>query len=358
RDIEDSRPLPGIEWRIKVDRAKAARFNADIATVGGLVQFVTNGIKVGEYRPDDADDEIDIRVRFPEGTRNLDQLDLLRIATPEGNIPISNFVVREPAPKVGTIKRTDMRRTVTVMAETAPGILPADMVVELRDRLMQNRDAWPATVQWKFRGEDEEQQKAADFLGKAFLAALFIIAILLVTQFNSFYQALLILTAVIFSTGGVFLGHIILAKPFGLIMSGIGLIALAGIVVNNNIVLIDTYNILRKSGMDAREAVLRTGAQRLRPVMLTTVTTILGLLPMVLGVGIDFINRKVTIGAPSTQWWVQLASAVAGGLFFATVLTLIVTPRMLMLQARREDKKRARELQRLAQENVLSEEGV
>jgi len=358
RDIEDSRPLPGIEWRIKVDRAKAARFNADIATVGGLVQFVTNGIKVGEYRPDDADDEIDIRVRFPEGTRNLDQLDLLRIATPEGNIPISNFVVREPAPKVGTIKRTDMRRTVTVMAETAPGILPADMVVELRDRLMQNRDAWPATVQWKFRGEDEEQQKAADFLGKAFLAALFIIAILLVTQFNSFYQALLILTAVIFSTGGVFLGHIILAKPFGLIMSGIGLIALAGIVVNNNIVLIDTYNILRKSGMDAREAVLRTGAQRLRPVMLTTVTTILGLLPMVLGVGIDFINRKVTIGAPSTQWWVQLASAVAGGLFFATVLTLIVTPSMLMLQARREDKKRARELRRLAQENVLSEEGA
>src|SRR5690606_38525182 len=154
------------------------------------------------------------------------------------------------------------------------------------------------------------------------------------------------------------LGHIILAKPFGLIMSGIGLIALAGIVVNNNIVLIDTYNILRQSGMDAREAILRTGAQRLRPVMLTTVTTILGLLPMVLGIGIDFINRDVTVGAPSTQWWVQLASAVSGGLLFATVLTLVVTPSMLMIQARREERKRARELHRLAESDTLTEEGA
>ena len=138
----------------------------------------------------------------------------------------------------------------------------------------------------------------------------------------------------------------------------VGLIALAGIVVNNNIVLIDTYNILRQSGMDAREAILRTGAQRLRPVMLTTVTTILGLLPMVLGIGIDFINRDVTVGAPSTQWWVQLASAVSGGLLFATVLTLVVTPSMLMIQARREERKRARELHRLAESDTLTEEGA
>lgn len=355
RDVEDSRPLPGIEWRIKVDRAKAARFGADVATVGGVVQFVTNGIKVGEYRPDDSDDEIDIRVRFPEHERNLDQLDLLRIPTNEGNVPISNFVTREPGQKVGTIKRTDMRRTVTVMAETDPGVLASDMVNVLRNKLMAEREQFHPSIAFDFKGEDEEQQKAMAFLGKAFLVAMFIIAIVLVTQFNSFYQALLILTAVIFSTGGVFLGHMILAKPFGIVMSGIGLIALAGIVVNNNIVLIDTYNVLRATGMPAMEAVLRTGAQRLRPVLLTTVTTILGLMPMVLGINIDLMNRHVSIGGPSTQWWIQLSSAVAGGLFFATLLTLIVTPSLLMLQARWQEKKLERRRHRLAETDNLTE---
>ncbi|MDX1443528.1 MAG: efflux RND transporter permease subunit [Gammaproteobacteria bacterium] len=355
RDIEDSRPLPGIEWRMKVDRAKAARFGADVATVGGVVQFVTNGIKVGEYRPDDSDDEIDIRVRFPSEERNLDQLDMLRIPTQQGNVPISNFVVREPGEKVGTIKRTDMRRTVTIMADHAPDTLASELVNELRTKL-QDAEGLSPRVQFSFKGEDEEQQKAAAFLMKAFGVALFVIAIVLVTQFNSFYQAFLILTAIIFSTGGVFLGHLLMNKPFGIVMSGIGVIALAGIVVNNNIVLIDTYNVLRNSGMPAMEAVLRTGAQRLRPVLLTTVTTILGLLPMVLGINIDLIGRDITIGGPSTQWWIQLASAVAGGLFFATVLTLIVTPSLLMLQANHEDRKRARERHRMAEAEHLVEQ--
>ena len=356
RDIEDSRPLPGIEWRIKVDRAKAARFGADVATVGGVVQFVTNGIKVGEYRPDDSDDEIDIRVRFPTEERNLDQLDMLRIPTQQGNVPISNFVTREAGQKVGTIKRTDMRRTVTIMADHAPGTLASELVNELRGKL-ESAEGLSQRVQFSFKGEDEEQAKAAAFLGKAFGVALFIIAIVLVTQFNSFYQAFLILTAIIFSTGGVFLGHILMNKPFGIVMSGIGVIALAGIVVNNNIVLIDTFNVLRKSGVPAMEAVLRTGAQRLRPVLLTTVTTILGLLPMVLGINIDLIGRDVTIGGPSTQWWIQLASAVAGGLFFATLLTLIVTPSLLMLQANREEKKLAKQRRRMAEAEHLVEQG-
>ncbi|POF58181.1 MFS transporter, partial [Vibrio vulnificus] len=165
----------------------------------------------------------------------------------------------------------------------------------------------------------------------AFMIALAVMALILITQFNSFYQAFLILSAVLFSTVGVFAGLLIFQKPFGVIMSGIGVIALAGIVVNNNIVLIDTYNQLRQRGLDKEEAILRTGVQRLRPVMLTTVTTILGLLPMVLEMNIDLINQKIEFGAPSTQWWSQLATAVAGGLAFATVLTLVLTPCLLML---------------------------
>ena len=159
-------------------------------------------------------------------------------------------------------------------------------------------------------------------------------AIILVTQFNSLYQAGLILTAVVFSTGGVLLGHLVLGMPFGVIMSSVGVITLAGIVVNNNIVFIDTYNVLRRRGTDAFDAILRTCAMRLRPVLLTTVTTIVGLMPMVLGVNINLIAREVSIGAPSSQWWTQLASSVAGGLAFATVLTLFLTPSLLMIQAR------------------------
>jgi multidrug efflux pump len=184
-----------------------------------------------------------------------------------------------------------------------------------------------------FKGEDEEQAKAQAFLSRAFLVALFIMAAILITQFNSFYSAFLILFAVVMSTVGVLMGLLITDSPFGIVMNGIGVIALAGIVVNNNIVLIDTHDRLRETLSDPLEAILRTGVQRLRPVLLTSVTTILGLMPMVLGVNIDFLTREITYGAPSTQWWRQLSTSIVFGLGFATVLTLLVTPSALMLKA-------------------------
>jgi len=330
-NIEDGRPLPGIEWQIRVNRAEAAKFGADITLVGAMVQLVTNGIKIGEYRPDDSDDEIDIRVRYPSDSRNLSQIDELRIPTPGGLVPISTFVERVPAQKVSTITRTDMRRTMTLEADVAQGYLVSEVIAELRE-LLPSLGLDPR-VTAEFRGTIEDQEEDEKFLGNAMLMALSIMAIILVTQFNSIYQAGLILTAVLFSTGGVLLGHLIMDMPFGIIMSSVGVITLAGIVVNNNIVFIDTYNVLRKRGMAAKDAVLRTCAIRLRPVLLTTVTTIVGLMPMVLGLNINLIAREVSIGAPSSQWWTQLASSVAGGLAFATVLTLFLTPSLLMIQA-------------------------
>ncbi|MDJ0748821.1 MAG: efflux RND transporter permease subunit [Woeseiaceae bacterium] len=330
-NVEDTRPLPGIEWQIKVDRAEAARFGADVSLVGAMVQLVTNGIKIGEYRPDDSDDEIDIRVRYPEDSRSLAQIDELRIPTEQGQVPISTFIEREPAQKVGTIRRTDMRRTLVIDADVAAGVLVDDVVRELKAELPEL--AIDSRVSFSFRGSTEDQQEDMDFLARAMLMALAIMAIILVTQFNSIYQALLILTAVLFSTGGVLLGHLFMGKPFGVIMSSVGVITLAGIVVNNNIVFIDTYNVLRNRGERPFDAVLRTCAVRLRPVLLTTVTTIVGLMPMVLGVNINLIERDVSIGAPSSQWWTQLASSVAGGLAFATILTLLLTPSLLMIQA-------------------------
>jgi multidrug efflux pump len=329
-DVEDDRPLPGIEWQINVDRTMAARFGADITLVGNAIQMVTNGIKVSDYRPDDADDEVDIIVRLPQDQRDLDSLDRLRVQTRYGLVPISNFVTIKPAPKTGNINRVDGQRVMTVKADVPEGVLPANKVAEIQHWLDNNAQL-DSRLDLTFKGEDEDKREAQEFLFKAFLVALFIMAVILVTQFNSFYQAFLILTAVIFSTVGVFLGLLTTGQPFGIVMSGVGVIALAGIVVNNNIVLIDTYNILRAKGMEVVEAILRTAAQRLRPVMLTTVTTILGLMPMVLKLNLDLIHRDITVGAPSTQWWVQLATGVAGGLAFATILTLVLTPCMLLL---------------------------
>ena len=328
-DVTDSRPTPGIEWQVKVDRTEASRYGADITAVGNAIKLVTNGIKVGAYRPDDTDDEVEIRVRFPYSDRNIDELDRLRVPTESGAVPIGNFVQRVAVPRVGTINRADGRRVLTVEADVPEGVLPNDKVTEIKHWL-KSADI-DSRVDVEFKGEDEEQRQAEAFLVKAFGIALFIMAIILVTQFNSFYQAFLILSAVVLSTVGVLLGLLITGQPFGIVMSGVGVIALAGIVVNNNIVLIDTYNILRRRGMDTIEAVMRTGAQRLRPVLLTTVTTILGLMPMVLGINIDLMDRAISIGGPSTQWWTQLATAVAGGLAFATVLTLVLTPSLLVL---------------------------
>ena len=331
RNVEDSRSLAGIEWRMEVDRAQAARFGADVTTVGSAIQLVTNGVKVGEFRPDDADEEIDIRVRFPSGDRSLARLGELRITTPNGTIPISNFVTRTPAQTVGTIERTDLRRTLKISADLAPGALVKQTVGKI-SALLPTLGIDPA-VAVAFRGGNEDQDDAAQFLKRAMLIALALMGVILITQFNSVFQAILILTAVLFSTGGVLLGHMITNTPFGIMMSGVGTIALAGIVVNNNIVLIDTYNHIRRTAASAREAILRTCAQRLRPVILTTITTILGLMPMVVGMNIDLINRQLSFGGPGSQWWTQMASAVAGGLAFATLLTLLLTPSLLMIQA-------------------------
>ncbi len=336
-NIEDDGSKPGIEWQLKIDRSLAAIYGADATLVGSSVQMVTNGLKLGEYRPDDVDDELDIRVRFPEEKRNISRLDEIRVKTGQGLVPVSSFVERKASPKVDTIHRVDGKRVVSIRANLVPG---AQLVQELPklEKVLPTLGL-PPTVEIAIKGQNEDQQESQDFLVNAFGIALFVMAMILVTQFNSFYQAFLILSAVVFSTVGVFLALILVQKPFGIVMGGIGVIALAGIVVNNNIVLIDTYNLLRKEGHDVLDAILRTGAQRLRPVMLTTVTTVLGLMPMVLQINIDIFQRTAVYGAPSTQWWAQLATAVAGGLAFATVLTLILTPCLLALRDLRKAKK-------------------
>ena len=331
RDIEDTRSVPGVEWNIGVDRARAALYGADVSLVGLAVQLVTAGVKVAEYRPDDADEPVDIRVRYPSDARGVAALDDLKIATSRGIVPISNFVTREPVPNVDTIQRIDGKVVEIIRAEVAPGVLADDKVKEIR-AWMERQDFDPR-VAIDFRGANEEQADSMAFIGVAFALSLLLMFMLLVTQFNSLYQAALILVAVVMSTAGVLLGLLVTQMPFSAILTGVGVVALAGIVVNNNIVLIDTYNHLRRERpeLDYIALIVRTGAQRLRPVLLTTVTTVCGLLPLACNLSIDFINREVVYSSPVSRFWVPLAQAVVSGLTFATLLTLVATPAMLAL---------------------------
>ena len=328
-DIDDTAALPSIEWRLEVDRAQAAIYGADVSAAGIAVQLVTNGVKVGEYRPDAAEDAVDIRVRYPESERGIRAMDELRISTAQGMVPLSNFVRLQPAPGVDSLLRGDGLPVETIRADVVDGVL-ADTMVQRIDEWLQGQDFDPA-LRIRFRGANEEQAESMAFVQVAFLLSLALMFILLVTQFNSFYQSFLILLAVVMSTAGVLLGLLVLGKPFSSILTGVGVVALAGIVVNNNIVLIDTFNHLRQSQpeLDIPTTVVRATAQRLRPVMLTTVTTVFGLLPLACGFSIDLLNRSISFDGEMAVMWQPLSQAIVFGLSFATLLTLIGTPAML-----------------------------
>ena len=328
RDLDNGLPLPGIDWKINVDKAQAAKFGAGVASVGTAVQLVTNGVKVTEYRPTEVDKAVDIIVRFPPVRRSLDEIDELRVQTPKGYVPIGNFVQREPTPRVGYINRVAASRVMTVTSNVAEGVQSAQVQQELA-AVLSKTDLGEG-VTWRLKGEDEEREKAADFLGKAFGTAIFLIFAILLAQFNKLTSVAITLSAVVLSTFGVLIGLMLTGQAFGVVMTGIGIIANAGVIVNNNIVLIDTYDRLRREGMAAYEAIIQTCRERVRPVMLTAVTAILGVLPIAFGVNIELISRHITVGAPATQWWINLSTAIVFGLGFATILTLVVTPAMLM----------------------------
>ncbi len=334
-DVEDDRSLPGIEWRLEVDREAASRFGTDVVSIGSSVRLVTNGLVLATYRPSDVRDEVDIAVRVPPAWRELDQFDRQTLNTPRGQVPLSQFVNLQPAPKTGTIARLDGERAITIRAEVQSGFNANAQLQVLRNNLPEA----PTGVEVNFGGEDQDLRRAMEFLSAAFIVALGLMTLILVTQFNSLYQTLLILSAIVLSTAGVLLGLLLNGQAFGVVMVGMGVIALAGIIVNNNIILIDTFNQLRSEGMPVREAALETGCLRLRPVLLTAITTVLGLMPMVLSVNVDLLTPSLGINAPSTQWWTQLSSAIAGGLAFATFLTLLLTPVMLVVGPGSKDRR-------------------
>lgn len=382
-DVEDNLPLPGIDWQIDVDVEKAGRYGADVATVGGMVQLVTRGILLDTMRVDSSDEEIEIRVRLPEKDRLLSTLDTLKVRTPDGLVPLSNFITRKPVAQLAQINRIDQKRFFDVKAGVIPSLmkfqndslvpvaiareieadgeltyetvsllndvteadfremLDGDQLspipvnpnerIEALTQWIEATSPFPASIDWEWTGDTEDEAESQAFLQTGFSAALGLMFIILLAQFNSVYNAVLVLLAVVLSTTGVLIGMLVMDQPFSIIMTGTGIVALAGIVVNNNIVLIDTYQEYSQY-MPRIEAIVRTAEARIRPVLLTTITTMAGLAPMMFGLSLDFFGGGYTIDSPTALWWKQLATAVVFGLGIATVLTLVFTPSMLALR--------------------------
>ena len=340
--VEDTRPLPGIDWQIDVDVEKAGRYGADVATVGAMIQLVTRGILLDTMRVDSSDEEIEIRVRLPQEDRFLSTLDNLKVRTADGLVPLSNFISRKPVAKLAEINRIDQKRYFDIKAGIEPNLkrtvisdegIKSEVFINANERIAfltnyLQENPLPPGISWEWTGDQADQAESQAFLSSAFAAALVLMFIILLSQFNSFYNSFVVLIAVVLSTVGVLIGMLVMQQPFSIIMTGTGIVALAGIVVNNNIVLIDTYQELSRY-LPKVEAIIRTAEQRIRPVLLTTITTMAGLAPMMFGLSLDFVNGGYSVDSPTALWWKQLATAVVFGLGTATMLTLVFTPALL-----------------------------
>ncbi|MFH1215214.1 MAG: efflux RND transporter permease subunit [Pseudomonadota bacterium] len=325
--------------RVTVDRQKAALFGLSTDTIGFALKTAYNGLDVSSFRENDED--YDITVQLQEGDRRVvDVLHELMIPTPSGQmVPLSTMAKVEYGGSIGDITRINNERVVTVKANVDEAKVPGPVARAQAEELLKQLPL-PPGYQTKFTGEFEFQQESEDFLSKAFVVALLLIFLILVSQFNSISQPFIIMTSVILSLGGAFLGLMLFGQPFGIIMTGVGVISLAGVVVNNAIVLLDYTNKLRERGMALAEAVIAAGATRLRPVMLTAITTILGLIPMVTGISFDFHDLTISWVSESSQWWRSMAVVVIFGLMVATFLTLIVVPTLYFLLEQLPEKRR------------------
>jgi len=334
-NIRSTLPYSLIEWKVQVDKQKAAQLGVSIVDVGALVQMLTNGFKVGEYRPDDSKDEIEIRARFGVQHRSLSGIENLKVNSINGLIPVSTFIKLVPRENRQSVVRRNGKFFHEIgLATESSDYLVTDKVNEMSEWLAKQE--FDAGIETKFRGMQEETEQVTEFLAIAAITALALMLILLVTQFNSFYQSTLVLSAVFMSVVGVLIGLLITGKPFSTTMTGIAIVALSGIVVNNNIVLIDTFNRLTGEfpNLAKEDVIIKTCKQRLRPILLTTATTIFGLLPLAIGLSIDVLGREIIVGSRVVGWWQNLASSIVFGLAFSTVLTLIFTPAALILPSR------------------------
>ena len=330
-NIFSSKSYPSVEWSVEVDKQKAAQLGVNVGDVGALVQMLTNGFKVGEYRPDDAKDEVEIRARFPQSDRTITGIRNLNVTTTKGLVPVSSFIKVVPKENRQTVNRKNGKFFQEVGAGTLDESEVSNKVAEL-DNWLKGANLGQG-VTYEFSGMAEETEDVNKFMISAGITAVFIMLLMLLTQFNSFYQSFIILSSVTISFVGVLLGLLITGMPFSTTMTGLSIVTLAGIVVNNNIVLIDTFNKLKEEAPHLEKSIhiINACKQRLRPILLTSLTTIFGLMPLAMGISLDIISRDILFGSRIVDWWSNLAVSIVFGLGFSTFITLILTPAVLAL---------------------------
>lgn len=335
-NITSNLATPKPQILIDVNREKAAQYGVNVAELGSLSRLLTDGVLVGTYLPALAPEQVDIRIRYPWSERSMTDLANLRIPTAQGLLPIENFVQLSASLSPTIITRVNSRNVQTVESGLTAGATVTEATKKLKEQIEQAE--FVQGVEFNFTGELDDQNETMSFLIMAFVLAIFLMLFILLLQLNSFFQSALVLSAIVFSLAGVVLALLIRQEPFSVVMSGIGIMALAGVVVNNNIVLIDAYNEFIADGLNPLDAAMKAAIQRLSPVLLTATTTIVGLLPMVLGLTVDFFERDLFFGAPSGQYWTQLSTTLVGGLTVATFITLLLTPAMLAWNGQRIEK--------------------
>ncbi len=329
---------PGLpEIKIDIDKERAALLGLDVFLIGNLIKAAVQGVQVGTYR--EGEDEFDITARLPENQRqNIQNILRLRVPSYTGEqVPLTSVATITATSGLSAIKHIDEKRVLTVSSNVAQGFNAQQVLGEVRK--FASTMQLPAGYTLSYTGEDQEMQDAQAFMTKAFIIALLLIALVLVTQFDSVLTPFIIMTSVILSLIGVFLGLLVTQQSFVIVMTGMGVISLAGVVVNNAIVLIDYINVLRKRGKSSLDAIITAGCTRLRPVLLTAITTVLGLLPMSLGISLDVHEFGIVIGSDMSQYWGAMSTAVIFGLLVATTLTLFAVPCLYSLFFGRRKKK-------------------
>jgi multidrug efflux pump len=321
-------PISGLEWRYDIDRKQTGKYDIPIQSIGAIINLATDGLKIGTMRPKDTD-ELDIKLFLPEDQRTLDNLETLKINTKKGALPISEFVIKKPVDKIFSIGRKNGARNLVINADIAEGANTADMISNIK--LWKNTAGLPLDVDIKFLGEAEDSQSSINFVISAFIFALLAMFMILICLFNNFYHTFIILFSLVLSTTGIFVGLIVLQMNFNIIMTGLGIVACAGIVVNNNIILIDSYRKIRKDEPNKIKAIILSTKSRIRPILLTNITTVIGILPSALQLSINIFDRTISYKSAETYFTEPLAWALVWGLSFAAVATLIVTPALLAL---------------------------
>jgi len=329
-DAVDTDSSGRIEWSMEFNRDVALRSGVVLNQIGGTMRMLTVGVPIGKATIDASDEKIDIILKYPKEYRSITNLKDMMVNTGNGTtVALGNLIKIKPEKEVSKINRINYDRVVVVGVNVKSGIVVNKKIAQIQSWV--SKQDYGKNVRIIMAGDQEDQIETGKFLQTAFGIAILIKAIILILQFNSVYYTLVVLSAVVLSIIGVLWGLMLAGKSFCVVMCGLGIVALAGIVVSNNIILIDTYQRFIMEGVAQRQAILDSCRRRIRPIILTSMTTTIGLIPMVFNVSIDFINFGISVGAPSGQWWQHLAITIASGLILTTFLTLVFTPCLLMI---------------------------